>query len=114
MAVNVDTSEDKEKITQLQLELRDQTMSSFKEKEKYNEAVTKARNTLIDKVNEVKSLTTTVTGLKEELLAKGSSFKLAVVSKDDEITEVLDLYGPTDQRCSLRGVIFILFHSVHS
>lgn len=84
----IDIWKDKEKITELQLELREQSNAYIKDKTAHRETVTTAHNQLVHKVKEVETLNATILEMKNSLQEKDSAIKNIVVNKDDEIREL--------------------------
>lgn len=83
--LEIDTWKDKEKITQLQLEYRDQSNAYLKDKESHSDTIKAAHKQLVAKVKEVETLTKQVVDLEKRLAERDEAYKRAVVERDDSI-----------------------------
>ena len=86
--MEVDTWKDKEKITELQLDFREQSKSYLKDKAAHTETITNAHKQLVSKVKEAEELSATVVSLQKALAEKETAYKQVVVERDDSVREV--------------------------
>jgi hypothetical protein len=86
--LEVSTWQDKEKITELQLEYREQSTAYLRDKNIHTETITVAHKQLFSQVKEGERLAGVVADLERALAERDAAYKSAVVERDDCIREV--------------------------